>query len=102
MSAKIGENIMCVQKNYIWNFSTCICENRKYLGFIVGNSVITCDEIIEVTVPTKSIPTKTTATNFNIKKVNCKTENFYVLLTFLSITITLFIAVSIYCYLIVY
>ena len=43
--------------------------------------------------------TKTIPTNFNEKKVTCKTQSFYILLTFLLITITLLIAVSIYCYL---
>ena len=51
-----------------------------------------CDEIIEETVPT----------NVNENKANCKTQNFYDLLSFLLITIALLIAVSIYCYLIKY
>ena len=34
------------------------------------------------------------------KKATCKTQNFYILLDLLSITIALLIAVSIYCYLI--
>ena len=41
-------------------------------------------------------------TNFNQKKAICKTQNFYILLAFLSITIALLIAVNIYCYLIKY
>ena len=36
--------------------STCTCENGKYLGSIIGDSLITCDEIIEVI---KTVPTKT-------------------------------------------
>ena len=36
--------------------------------------------------------------NFNAKNITCKTQSFYILLTFLLI-ITLLIAVSIYCYL---
>ena len=36
------------------------------------------------------------------KNVICKTQNFYILVTFLLITITLLIVVSIYCYLIKY
>ena len=51
-----------------------------------------CGEIIEETVPT----------NVNENKANCKTQNFYDLLSFLLITIALLIAVSIYCYLIKY
>ena len=41
-------------------------------------------------------------TNFNEKKATCKTQNFYILLSFLLITIALLIAFSIYCYLIKY
>ena len=41
-------------------------------------------------------------TNFNEKNMTCKTQNLYVLLAFLLITIILLIAVSIYCYLIKY
>ena len=46
--------------------------------------------------------TKTIPKNFNEKKATCETQNFYILLAFLSITIALLIAVSIYCYLIKY
>ena len=45
---------------------------------------------------------KTISTNFNEKKATCKTQNFYILRTFLLITIVLLIAVSIYYYLIKY
>ena len=44
---------------------------------------------------TKTIPS-------NKKKVICKTQNFYIILAFLLITIALLVAVSIYCYLINY
>ena len=37
-----------------------------------------------------------------MKKATCKTQNFYILLAFLLITIALLVAVSIYCYLIKY
>ena len=46
--------------------------------------------------------TKTLSTNFNEKNITCKTQNFYILLSFLLITIALLIAVSIYYYLIKY
>ena len=39
---------------------------------------------------------------FSEKKASCKTQNLYILLAFLLITITLLISVSIYCYLIKY
>ena len=76
-------------KKYSWDTSTCSCENGKYLGSIIGYSVIIPDETIEVTKavptktsPTKTIPTKTVliktisrkavSTNFNEEKVTCK------------------------------
>ena len=37
-------------------------------------------------------------TNFNEKKATCETQNVYILLVFLLITIALLIAVSTYCY----
>ena len=44
--------------------------------------------------------TNTAPTNFNEKKATCKTQNFYILLEFLLITIALLIAASVYCYII--
>ena len=38
--------------------------------------------------------------NLNENKTNCKTQNLYIFLVFLLITIALLIAVNIYCYLI--
>ena len=46
---------LCVQTNYIWYPSSCTCENGKYLESIIADSLITCDEIIEVT---KTVLTK--------------------------------------------
>ena len=57
----------------------------------MDDSVTTCDEIIDAE-ETKTIP----------KNITCKTQNLYIVLAFLSITITLLIAISIYCYLIKY
>ena len=59
----------------------------------MDDSMIMCDKVI------KSYDEET---NFNEKKTNCKTQNFYTLLAFLIITIALLIVVSIYCYLIKY
>ena len=67
---------MC-EKEYIWNPSTCICKNGKYLASIMDDSVITCDEIIEEIV----------SINFNEKKATCKTQNFCILLAFSLIII---------------
>ena len=59
MSVKIQTN-MCIQKTYIWNPAICSCENDKYVGSIIDNSVITCDEIIKENkiIPTKSFQQK--------------------------------------------
>ena len=70
---------------YVLNHRTGTCENFKYLGSITGDSVIMCDEIIEAT--------KTVPTNSNGKKVTCNVENFYILLTFLLINISLLIII---------
>ena len=80
------------ERDYTWSSTTCSYKNGKYLASIIDDSVIACDEIIEVT---KGVPT-----SFNEKKMACKTKNVYILLAFLLITIALLIAVSIYCYLI--
>ena len=68
---------MCAKQNCIWNPSTRGCENGKNIESIIGDSVIMCNEIIEVTktVPTKTVPirtisAKTIPTNFNKKKGN--------------------------------
>ena len=55
------------------------------------------EEIIDEDDATKIIPT-----NFNEKKATCETQNFYFLLALLLITIALFKAVTIYCYLRIY
>ena len=75
------------EKDYVWNPTTCNCENGKYLASIMDK--ITCDKIIGVE-----------ETNFDKKEnITCKTQHLYILLAFLLITISLLIAVSIYCYL---
>ena len=64
----------------------------------MDDSVITCDESYAKLSP-KDDEEKT---NFNEKKATCKSQNFYILLEFLLITLILLIAVSIYRYLIKY
>ena len=85
---------MC-EIEYIWNPDKCSCENGKYLGNIVDDSVIMGDEIMDA-------ETKTVPSNFNEKNINCKTQNLYILLAFLLTTMALLIAVNIFCYLIKY
>ena len=63
-------------KDYIWNPSLWTCKSGNYLGSIVVDSVITCDEIIKLT---KTIPTKTRPVkSISIKNVPTKTfpKNF--------------------------
>ena len=55
------------EKDYIWNPPICSCENSKYLASIIGNSVIMCDEIIEVEAKSFDEETKTVPRNFNGK-----------------------------------
>ena len=58
----------------------------------MDDSAVICDEIINVK-----------ENDFNEKKyITSKTQIFYILLAFLSITIVLLIAVSINCYMIKY
>ena len=66
----------------------------------MDDSAIICYKVIDA--DPKLSPTDDDETNFNEKKVTCKTQNFYILLAFLLITIALLIAVSIYCYLMRY
>ena len=88
---------MC-KKDCNWNPASCNCENGKYLASIMDHSAIMRDEIIEP----YGEETKTIPINFNEKKATYKTQNFYILLAFLLITIPLLMAVSICCYLIKY
>ena len=67
--------------------------------------MITSDKVIK----SNNNEIKTISTIFNEKNITCKTQSFYILLTFLLMTITLLIAtitwliaVNIYCYLIKY
>ena len=79
-----------MQKSCIWNLSTCTCKNGRYAENIIDNSVITCDEVIETTKINlaKTVPSKSIPTNFKEKKVICKMEHYYILLSFLLITMT--------------
>ena len=72
---------------------TCHSENGKYLASIMNDSAIICDEVIE---------SFDEEINFNEKKAICKTDNFYILLDFLLVTIALLTAISICYYLIIY
>ena len=86
------------EKDYGWNPAICNCENGKYLASIMDDLVIKCDEVIKL----YDEEIKTIPTNFNEKNITCKTQNFYILLIFSLVIITLLMAVSIYYYLIKY
>ena len=75
-----------------------ISKIRRYLESIMDDSALTCDEIIE----SYDEETKSILTNFNERKATSKTQNLYILLAFLLITIALLIAISIYCFMITY
>ena len=95
VSVTVQKNI--VQKICIWNPATCGYKNGKYVWSIIDDSMIKCDEII---VQTKTVPTKSTLTKAILTKWT--STNFCILLVFLLITIALFVAASIYYYLIKY
>ena len=67
VSVKIYKNIVC-DKGYFWNPVTCNCKNGKYAGSIIGDPVVTCDEIIDTlnSTSTKTFPANCTLTNFYI------------------------------------
>ena len=91
LSAKIWKNIMCA------NPATCTCKNGEHLESIIGDSVTTCEKVIEAT---KTVPTKTATTKTVLTKRT--STNFFLSLIFLWITIALLIAFSIYFCLIKY
>ena len=84
---------------YVWNPAICNFENGIYLASIMNNSAVICDEVINADAklsPKDDDKSKTIPSNFNEKKVTCKTIIIYILLEFSLITIALLKAVSIY------
>ena len=59
-------NIMCTEKII---FATCSCKNSKYLGSIIDDSVIMCDEVINVGNYVSTNVTSAVSTYFFNKKV---------------------------------
>ena len=72
------KKIMHVKK-IVWNCATCISENGKYLASIMDHSMTTCDEVIK----SHEEEIKTIPSNFNEKKVTCKTH-FFILCVFIN------------------
>ena len=56
------------EKDYIWNPATCSCKNGKYLASIMDDSVITCDEIIDVEAEWSNEETKTVLKTENVNQ----------------------------------
>ena len=92
-----GKIIIYVKKDHIWNPATCSCKNRKYLGSITDDSVIMCDEIIDMDAGSKLCNKETKTLR---KYTICESKSFFILLAFLLIIMAYLRAVSIYCYLI--
>ena len=63
------------------NPATCSCKNGKYLASIIGDSGITCGEIIESVNEDAEAKlynkTKAISTYFNELKAACETQNLY-------------------------
>ena len=87
-----SERTSCFPKYHFSNPATCICENGKYLGIVIDDSVIMCVEIINAAdIVSKNVPANvmsivstnvvnTTPINFHSKtkyKMDC-----YILQTF--------------------
>ena len=102
MSVKSKPYGMCT--NDYRHPSTCICENSRYLKSVDGDLVIVSNKIVNVansvsTNITNTVPTNVTRTvsiNSDYKKVRYKMD-YYILHTFLLVTILLFIMAHI-CY----
>ena len=61
-----------ISKKYVWNRSTCICENGKYLAGIMDDSVVICDKVIE----SNDEEIKTIPISFNEENKTCKAQKF--------------------------
>ena len=55
-------------EDHIWNAATWSYKDDKYLANIMDDSVITCDEIIDVEAKSYNEETKSIQKNFNEKK----------------------------------
>ena len=70
-------------ENYcIWNTATCSCKYGKYLGSIIDDSVITCDEIIDTETKPYDGQTKTVIKKNNEKEQPVKHKIFTFCLSF--------------------
>ena len=63
------------KKGYVWNPSTCNCENGKYLASIMDNLVIICEDVIKSYNENVGAKSNDEKTNFNEKNTTCKIQN---------------------------
>ena len=70
IQTKSGIMVNVDEEYYIWNPSTCSCKSGKYFASIIDDSLITCDEIIDLEAKSKHEETKKVPTNFNEQKYN--------------------------------
>ena len=71
------KNVIYVKK-YFLNPFTCSCESGKYSARIMDDSAVMYYEVIE----SYNEEIKTIPTNFNEKKAICKTQNFYIFVSY--------------------
>ena len=66
-----NENIRTIKraKDYSWKPAAGVCENNKYLGSSIENSVITCDEFIN---PVDSVSRKVQCQQIFVTKMQDK------------------------------
>ena len=90
------------EKDYSWNPSTCICDNRKYLKSVADTSLIKRDETVVGMDILSTKKTNTIATNvMSTASTNChskKVRDYYILNTVFLVIILLLI-ITIICYL---
>ena len=63
------------KKDYVWNPSTCNCENGKYLASIMDNLVIICEDVIKSYNENVGAKSNDEKTNFSEKNATCKIQN---------------------------
>ena len=84
-----------MRKIYIFNPSRCAYKIDNYLKSIIGNSVVTYDEIIDIVAKSYNEPT-----NFNKKKVTYKIINIFLSLPLITISVLIIVRIYNYYYLI--
>ena len=81
---------VCEKVTSHWNPATCSCKNSKFVGRTNDDLVITCVKLQRITEQKCFQPELLQFTT------NSTSTNFYILLSFLLVTLALLIAVSIF------